>query len=66
MYRQRTFCQFFFSSDTRKLTDICAPQRAPRQPHLLPSAHEHLSADALLRPHPRAHTLTRAAAHITG
>ena len=30
MYRQRTFCQFFFSSDTRKLTDICAPsQRAP-------------------------------------
>ena len=31
MYRQRTFCQFFFSSDTRKFTDICAHRHAPRQ-----------------------------------
>ena len=36
MYRQRTFCQFFFSSDTRKLTDICAPWHAPRQRNCWP------------------------------
>ena len=45
MYRQRTFCQFFFSSDTRKLTDICAPQHAPRQRTRLPVCGRLLSAD---------------------